>query len=63
MKKVFKKTPKLDPSMVLTPLQVGESDALFDLILVDETHLGPYRARHPRVWKADVSVDDRVVRH
>lgn len=38
VKKVFKKTPKLDPSMVLTPFQVGESDAVFDLVLVDETH-------------------------
>lgn len=38
VKKVFKKTPRLDPSMVLTPFQVGESDAAFDLILVDETH-------------------------
>src|SRR5690606_30461188 len=38
VKKVFKKTPKLDPGMVLTPFQVGESDAMFDLILVDETH-------------------------
>lgn len=38
VKKVFEKTPKLDPKMVLTPFQVGESDAPFDLILVDETH-------------------------
>jgi DUF2075 family protein len=38
VKKVFKKTPRLDPSMVLTPFQVGESDAAYDLILVDETH-------------------------
>ncbi|WP_417555697.1 DNA/RNA helicase domain-containing protein [Microbacterium sp.] len=38
VKKVFRKTPKLDPSMVLTPFQVGESDADYDLILVDETH-------------------------
>lgn len=38
VKKVFKKTPKLDPAMVLTPFQVGESDADFDLVLVDETH-------------------------
>lgn len=38
VKKVFRKTPKLDPSMVLTPFQVAESDADFDLILVDETH-------------------------
>lgn len=38
VKKVFKKTPRLDPTMVMTPFQVGESDAEFDLILVDETH-------------------------
>jgi DUF2075 family protein len=38
VKKVFKKTPKLDPSMVLTPFQVGESRDVFDLVLVDETH-------------------------
>ncbi|MGL3148950.1 DNA/RNA helicase domain-containing protein [Microbacterium sp. A82] len=38
VKKVFKKTPRLDPKMVLTPFQVGESDADFDLVLVDETH-------------------------
>lgn len=38
VKQVFKKTPKLDSKMVLTPFQVGESDAEFDLILVDETH-------------------------
>lgn len=38
VQQVFKKTPKLDPKMVLTPFQVGESDAVYDLILVDETH-------------------------
>ncbi|WP_309064911.1 DNA/RNA helicase domain-containing protein [Microbacterium sp.] len=38
VRKVFKKTPRLDPKMVLTPFQVGESDAVYDLILVDETH-------------------------
>lgn len=38
VKRVFRKTPKLDPSMVLTPFQLGESDAEFDLVLVDETH-------------------------
>lgn len=38
VKKVFTKTPKLDPSMVRTPFQVGESATEFDLILVDETH-------------------------
>ncbi|WP_406247470.1 DNA/RNA helicase domain-containing protein [Microbacterium sp. M] len=38
IKKVFKKTPKLDPSMVLTPFQLGESSTSYDLVLVDETH-------------------------
>ena len=38
IKKVFKKTPKLDPSMVLTPFQLGESSIDYDLVLVDETH-------------------------
>ncbi|WP_243228792.1 DUF2075 domain-containing protein [Microbacterium sp. CIAB417] len=38
VKKVFKKTPKLDPSMVLTPFQLGESSVEYDLVLVDETH-------------------------
>lgn len=38
VRKVFKKTPKLDPSMVMTPFQLGEADAVYDLVLVDETH-------------------------
>lgn len=38
IKKVFKKTPKLDAGMVMSPFQLGESDAEFDLVLVDETH-------------------------
>lgn len=38
VKKVFKKTPKLDASMVLSPFQLGESNTEFDLVLVDETH-------------------------
>jgi DUF2075 family protein len=38
VKKVFKKTPKLEAGMVMTPFQLGESDAEFDLVLVDETH-------------------------
>lgn len=38
VKKVFKKTPKLHPSMVMTPFELAESNAVFDLVLVDETH-------------------------
>lgn len=36
--KVFKKTPKLDTNMVMSPFQLGESNHVFDLVLVDETH-------------------------
>ncbi|UPL19096.1 DUF2075 domain-containing protein [Microbacterium aurugineum] len=38
VKKVFKKTPKLDAEMVMSPFQLGESNAEFDVVLVDETH-------------------------
>ena len=35
---VFAKTPGLNPSMVVTPFEVGESAERFDLLIVDETH-------------------------
>ena len=38
IKKVFRKTPGLDRSMVMTPFDVGQADETFDLLLVDETH-------------------------
>jgi uncharacterized protein len=38
IKKVFRKTPGLHPSMVMTPFDVGQADGIFDLLLVDETH-------------------------
>ncbi|MGW8482447.1 DNA/RNA helicase domain-containing protein [Microbacterium sp. NPDC055903] len=38
IRRVFRKTPKLDPSMVLTPFQLGESPDAFDVVIVDETH-------------------------
>ena len=38
IKKVFRKTPGLHPSMVITPFDVGEADEAFDLLIVDETH-------------------------
>ncbi|MBO0981961.1 DUF2075 domain-containing protein [Microbacterium sp. SD291] len=47
VKRVFRKTPRLDPKMVLTPFQVGESDAEFDLALVDETHRLNQRSNQP----------------
>jgi DUF2075 family protein len=38
IKRVFRKTPGLDPAMVLTPFEVGQSDEDWDLLLVDEAH-------------------------
>ena len=38
IKMVFKKTPGLQPSMVMDPFKVGEAEGIFDLLLVDETH-------------------------
>lgn len=47
MQKVFRKTPGLDPSMVLTAFDVGESEQDFDLLIVDETHRLNQRANQP----------------
>lgn len=38
IRRVFKKTPKLHPSMVLSPWDVGLGDGDYDLLIVDETH-------------------------
>ncbi|MGC5223725.1 DNA/RNA helicase domain-containing protein [Micromonospora sp. DT81.3] len=38
IRRVFKKTPKLHPSMVLSPWDVGLGDGDYDLLVVDETH-------------------------
>ncbi|WBU37871.1 DNA/RNA helicase domain-containing protein [Homoserinibacter sp. YIM 151385] len=38
IKKVFRRTPGLSATMVLTPFQVGESPEEFDLLIVDEAH-------------------------
>lgn len=47
IKKVFKKTPGLSPSMVMTPFDVGESKEHFDLLIVDEAHRLNQRANQP----------------
>jgi hypothetical protein len=38
IKKVFKKTPGLHPTMVKTAFEVGESEEYFDLLVIDEAH-------------------------
>ncbi|KAJ7035292.1 hypothetical protein C8F04DRAFT_955186 [Mycena alexandri] len=47
IQKVFRKTPGLDPSMVMTPFEVGEADGQFGLLVVDETHRLNQRASQP----------------
>ncbi|MBS1698809.1 MAG: DUF2075 domain-containing protein, partial [Actinobacteria bacterium] len=38
VRRVFRRTPRLDPRMVLTPFQLAESGDDFDLVFVDEAH-------------------------
>ncbi|ROS72171.1 hypothetical protein EDF24_3431 [Curtobacterium sp. PhB130] len=44
LKRVFRKTPGLDASMVLTPFEVGKSTEKWDLLVVDESHRLNHRA-------------------
>ena len=46
VKDVFSKISSLDPNMVLTPFDVGESNERFDILIVDEAHrLNRYSAQ------------------
>lgn len=47
IRKVFRKTPGLKPSMVLTAFDVGNADEDFDLLIVDEAHRLNQRANQP----------------
>jgi DUF2075 family protein len=47
IKKVFRKTPGLDPKMVMTAFDVGQSIEDFDLLVVDESHRLNQRANQP----------------
>ncbi len=47
MKKGFRKTRGLDPSMVLTAFEVGEPEHDYDLLIADETHRPYPRANQP----------------
>lgn len=38
IRKVFRKTPRLHPDMVLSPFDVGKAAIPYDLLIVDETH-------------------------
>lgn len=47
IKKVFQKTPELDPTMVLSPFELGKKGEKFDLLIVDEAHRLSQRANQP----------------
>lgn len=47
VQRVFKRTPGLDPDMVLTPFQVGSDEDGFDLLIVDEAHRLNQRSNQP----------------
>lgn len=47
IEKVFRRTPGLDASMVLTPFDVGEDVEPYDLLVVDEAHRLNQRANQP----------------
>ncbi len=47
IQKVFKKTPGLRTDMVLTPFDVGKSDEMYDVLIVDEAHRLNQRANQP----------------
>ncbi len=44
LKRVFRKTPGLEKTMVLTPFEVGKSAEKWDLLVVDESHRLNHRA-------------------
>lgn len=67
VRKVFQRTPGLEPSMVVDPFHVGEADDDFDLLIVDEAHRlsqraslasGAQNARFPRINQRLFGRDD-----
>ncbi|WP_235505635.1 DNA/RNA helicase domain-containing protein [Arthrobacter sp. Leaf337] len=47
IKKVFNKTPSLQPDMVLSPFDLSPSEDPYDLLIVDEAHRLSQRANQP----------------
>jgi DUF2075 family protein len=62
IKRVFKSTPGLSADMVLTPFEVGEAEARFDLLIVDEAHRLSQRApqAHPTLTKKFAAITERL---
>ena len=47
VRNVFRKTPGLDPTMVMTAFDVGSASEDFDLVIIDEAHRLNQRANQP----------------
>lgn len=47
VKRVFRRTPGLDPAMVLTPFEVGNDPDAYDMLIVDEAHRLRHGGNHP----------------
>lgn len=47
IKKVFSRTPSLQPGMVLSPFDLSPSEEAYDLLIVDEAHRLSQRANQP----------------
>lgn len=60
IKKVFRKTPELHPSMVLIPFDLGQVEGKFDILLVDEIHqLNQHASQALGVLNANFSTNTR----
>ena len=51
LQRVFSRTPGLDESMVIDPFEVGESEKIFDLLIVDEAHRLQQRNNQPAAMR------------
>jgi uncharacterized protein len=51
LQRVFSRTPGLDESMVMDPFEVGESEKIFDLLIVDEAHRLQQRNNQPAAMR------------
>ncbi|WP_307361517.1 DNA/RNA helicase domain-containing protein [Pseudarthrobacter niigatensis] len=67
IKKVFNKTPSLQPGMVLSPFDLSPSEQPYDLLIVDEAHRlsqranqpsGPQNKKYREITEALFGVDD-----
>lgn len=70
IKKVFNKTPSLQPGMVLSPFDLSRSEEPYDLLIVDEAHRlsqranqpsGPQNKKYREITEALFGVDDLSV--